>query len=77
MPKTYRATVGFACPADAESLKKVRAARDMEHGEKRDALMDGVQWMDVKKGDKVVPYNAEIEKSWLANECVQEVKADG
>jgi len=77
MPKTYRATVGFACPADAESLKKARAARDMEHGEKRDELLDDVKWMVVKKGDKVVPYNDIILKSWLANDAVEEVRSDG
>jgi hypothetical protein len=63
MAKTYRATVGFACPADAESLKKWHA------GKKDDA-----KTMTVKKGDKVVPYNEAIEKSWLANGVVEEVK---
>jgi len=63
MPKTYRATVGFACPADAESLKKWQAGK-----------RDEAKTMTVKKGDKVVPYNEAIEKSWLANGFVEEVK---
>jgi len=66
MPKTYRATVGFACPADAESLKKWKAGKK-----------DEAKIMEVKKGEKVVPYNAEIEKSWLLNDCVEEVKSNG
>jgi hypothetical protein len=66
MAKTYRATVGFACPADPESLKKWQA------GKKDEASI-----MAVKKGDKVVPFSDDILKSWLANECVEEVKADG
>jgi hypothetical protein len=66
MPKTYRATVGFACPADPESLRKWKA------GKKDEAAI-----MTVKKGEKVVPYSEEILKSWLSNECVEEVKADG
>lgn len=61
MPKTYRAMVGFACPADAESLKKWQAGKK-----------DEARIMTVKKGDKVVPYNEAILKSWLANECVEE-----
>ena len=77
MAKTYRALVGFSCPADPESLKKAKAAIDMEHGEKRDELLDDVKWMEVKKGDKVVPYNDIILKSWLANDAVEEVRSDG
>jgi hypothetical protein len=66
MPKTYRALVGFSCPADPESLKKWKAGKK-----------DEAKIMAVKKGDKVVPFSDDILKSWLANECVEEVKADG
>jgi len=77
MAKTYRALVGFHCPADPESLKKVKAALKMEHGPARDELMDKVRWMSAKEGDKVVPYNEAILKSWLDNEAVEEVTANG
>jgi hypothetical protein len=77
MPKTYRAKVGFRCPADPESLKKLQQALKLGPGEKADALNAEVEWMDAKKGDKAVPYNEAILASWLANEVVEEVKTSG
>ena len=76
MAKTYRAMVGFSCPADPESLKKNLAYMKMEPGEKKDALKAEIKWMNVKKGDKVVPYNEAILKSWLENEVVSEEVGD-
>lgn len=77
MAKTYRALVGFTCPADPESLKKTQAALKLGAGEKHDALAAEVKWMHVKKGDKVVPFSDAILDSWLANEVVEEVKTGG
>lgn len=77
MAKLYRASVGFQCPADPESLKKRRAALKAEPGEKKDGLLAEVAWMTVKKGDKVTPYNEDILRSWLDNELVEEVGGDG
>jgi hypothetical protein len=62
MAKLYRATVGFQCPADPESLKKWKAGK-----------RDEAKVMNVKKDDKVMPFNDEILKSWLANDTVEEV----
>jgi len=75
MAKLYRAAEGFSSPADPESLKKNKAARKLEEGEKKAALLAEVKWMNVKKGDKVIPYNDEILKSWLENDLLEEVKA--
>jgi len=66
MPKSYRALVGFSCPADPESLKKWKAGKK-----------DQAKLMVVKKGDKVEPFNEDILKSWLANDAVEEVKSNG
>jgi len=77
MAKTYRATKGFSCPADPESMKRLQSARKLEAGEKREALLAQVAWMDVEKGAKVEPYNDFILRSLLENECVEEVKANG
>lgn len=76
MPNQYRALVGFSCPADPESLKNAEGAKKVA-GEKRDLLVAQVKWMHVKKGDKVVPYNDTILKSWLLGEWVEEVKQGG
>jgi hypothetical protein len=76
MPNQYRALVGFSCPADPESLKNVEAAKKVT-GEKREQLLSKVKWMDVKEGDKVVPYNEAILKSWLLGAWVEEVKQSG
>jgi SH3-like domain-containing protein len=77
MAKTYRALVGFTCPADPESLKKRQQALKAGPGEKADALNAEVEWMYVKKGEKVVPFSEAILDSWLANEIVEEVKTGG
>jgi len=80
MADTYRAKTGFHCPADPESLKKAREAvkaRDAGEHDRADALFAKVKWMEVEEGAEVVPFNAEILKSWLANDAVEEVKARG
>lgn len=77
MAKTYRALVGFTCPADPESLKKRQQALKFGPGEKADALNAEVKWMDAKKGDKLVPFNEAILASWLLGEFVEEVKTGG
>jgi DNA replication protein DnaD len=68
--KKYRAKVGVTYPADAESLKKARADK-----------MEDVKWTHAEPGEVLTPYNADILKSWLENDAVEEiaeeVKSDG
>lgn len=64
MAKLYRAAVDFRCPADAHSFKNRKTGKGP------------VEWMWVKAGDKVEPYNDEILKSWVMNALVEGVGSD-
>lgn len=66
MPKLYRALAVFQYPADPESLKKAKAGK-----------LDEVKWAEHTPKDKPFPApSPEILKSWLSNECVEEVGGD-
>ncbi len=75
MAKLYRALVGFNYPADAQSLKKLKAARKIEDPEKQAEAMEAVEWARHEPKDKPFPAPSdEILKSWLDNDAVEEVK---
>jgi len=68
MTKSYRAKVGFSCPADPASLSNRLAALKGQHkGE--------VEWLVVKKGDKVEPFDKTLLDDWLERGLVEEVKS--
>lgn len=75
MATTYRAKVGFSCPADPESLKRRLAALKMAPGEKKDRALGEIVWMVVEKGDKVTPPHDFLLKDWLERGLVEEVKS--
>jgi hypothetical protein len=75
MATSYRAKVGFSCPADPESLKRRLAALKLEPGEAKDRALGKVEWMVVEKGDKVTSPHDFVLKDWLQRGLVEEVKS--
>lgn len=73
MAKLYKAKGGFSYPSDADALKKCTAALKIEDEEKRHVALAAIPRTEAKKGDKLEPYSDEILKSWLDNDCVEEV----
>lgn len=68
MPKSYRAKVGFSCPADPVSLSNRMAMLEGRGG-------GDIDWMDVKKGDLVEPFDKSMLKDWLERGLVKEVNS--
>ncbi len=68
MTKSYRAKVGFSCPADPVSLANRQAQLKGKGGGE-------VEWLIVKKGDKVEPFDKAMLEDWLARGLVEEVKS--
>lgn len=68
MTNTYRAKVGFSCPADPASLaNRIASLAGKKAGK--------VEWMTAKKGDKVTPLDKAMLKDWLDRGLVEEVKS--